>query len=149
MATQATEDKIVARALKILEQRAKYGDKLTSPTAVRDYLRLKLSDLEHEVFSVVFLSAQHQVIAIEEMFRGTLTQANVYPREVVKAALKHNAASVVFAHNHPSGVPDPSDADRHLTDVLKRALSPVDVRVIDHFVVAGSLYTSFAEKGWI
>ena len=120
---------------------------LTSPGAVRDYLRLKLAGLQHEVFVCIQLDAQHRVIAIEELFRGTLTQTSVYPREVVKASLRANAAAVIFAHNHPSGIPQPSQADELLTRNLKEALSLVDVKVLDHFIVAGTQAISFAERG--
>jgi DNA repair protein RadC len=122
---------------------------MASPTAVRDYLRLSLSGREHEVFVAVMLDAQHRVIASEELFRGTLTQTSVYPREVVKCALRHNAAAVIFAHNHPSGAAEPSHADEMLTTSLKSALDLVDVRVLDHFIVAGNQALSFAERGLI
>ncbi len=134
---------------RLLHEDLQHGSALNSPSAVRDYLRLLLNGREHEVFVVVFLDAQHRVIASEEMFRGTLTQTSVYPREVVKAALRHNAAALIFAHNHPSGVPEPSQSDRLLTDALKQALALVDVRVLDHFIVAGSQVLSFAERGLI
>lgn len=120
---------------------------LTSPQSVRDYLRLALGGREHEVFLVLFLDAQHRVISADEIFRGTLTQTSVYPREIVKAALKANAAAVIFAHNHPSGVAEPSQADELLTRQLKEALAMVDVRVLDHFIVAGRATLSFAERG--
>ena len=120
---------------------------LTSPGAVRDYLRLAISRREHEVFVCLWLDAQHRVIACEELFRGTLTQTSVYPREIVKAGLKANAAAVIFAHNHPSGVAQPSQADELLTRNLKEALSLVDVKVLDHFIVAGTQALSFAERG--
>jgi DNA repair protein RadC len=122
-------------------------DALSSPRAVRDYLRLVLSGREHEVFVVLLLDAQHRVIANEELFRGTLTQTSVYPREVVKCALRHNCAAVIFAHNHPSGVAEPSHADELLTRSLKAALALVDVQVLDHFIVAGTRTLSFAERG--
>jgi DNA repair protein RadC len=122
-------------------------DALSSPRAVRDYLRLVLAGREHEVFVVLLLDAQHRVIASEELFHGTLTQTSVYPREVVKCALKHNAAAVIFAHNHPSGVAEPSNADEILTRSLKAALALVDIQVLDHFIVAGSRTMSFAERG--
>jgi len=124
-------------------------DALGSPGAVRDYLRLKLRDLPHEVFMGVYLDAQNRVIGDEELFRGTLTQTSVYPREVVKRALAHNAASIILAHNHPSGVAEPSHADETLTRALREALALVDVKVLDHFVVAGNAATSFAERGLI
>ena len=120
---------------------------LTSPGAVRDLLRHKLAGLPHEVFVCIHLDAQHRVIAFEELFRGTLTQASVYPREVVKAALRANAAAVIFAHNHPSGALQPSQADELLTRNLKDALALVDVKVLDHFIVAGTGAMSFAERG--
>jgi DNA repair protein RadC len=120
---------------------------LTSPQAVRDYLRLALGGREHEVFVVIFLDAQHRVLSVEELFRGTLTQTSVYPREIVKAALKANAAALIFAHNHPSGVAEPSQADELLTRQLKEALAMVDVKVLDHFIVAGRATLSFAERG--
>jgi DNA repair protein RadC len=122
-------------------------DCLSSPRAVRDLLKLKLAGLPHEVFMCLQLDAQHRVIAIEELFRGTLTQTSVYPREVVKAALRANAAAVIFAHNHPSGVAEPSHADEILTRSLKSALALVDVQVLDHFIVAGTRVMSFAERG--
>lgn len=122
---------------------------LSSPTTVRDYLRLHFIGKEHEAFVVLFLDAQHHAIAIEELFRGTLSQTSVYPREVVKRALKHNAAAVVFAHNHPSGVAEPSHADEFLTRSLKQSLALVDVSVLDHFIVASNAVSSFAERGLI
>ena len=122
-------------------------DVLSSPASVRDYLRMTLASRDYEVFMVLFLDAQHRVIEPEEMFRGTLTQTSVYPREVVKRSLVNNAAAVIFAHNHPSGVAEPSRADELLTQSLKQALALVDVRVLDHFVVAGSSVMSFAERG--
>ncbi|MDP1653696.1 MAG: DNA repair protein RadC [Rhodocyclaceae bacterium] len=121
---------------------------LASPGAVRDWLRLKLASLSHEVFIALWLDAQNRLIADEELFRGTLTQTSVYPREIVKHALARNAAAVIFAHNHPSGVAEPSQADELLTRTLKQALALVDVRVADHFIVAGNAAPlSFAERG--
>lgn len=122
-------------------------DSLASPIAVRSYLRLTLLAYEHEAFVVIFLDAQNRVIATEEMFRGTLTQTSVYPREVVKAALQHNAAGVILSHNHPSGVAEPSVQDQALTRALAESLSLVDVKVLDHFIVAGTQSVSFAERG--
>ena len=120
----------------------------STPGAVRDYLRLHLAGLPHEVFFVLWLDAQNRLIAAEELFRGTLTQTSVYPREVLKKALWHNAAAVVLAHNHPSGVAEPSSADEFLTRELKQALALIDVKVLDHFIVAGqSQPLSFAERG--
>ena len=122
---------------------------LSSPAAVRDFLRITLEGREHEVFVVVFLDAQNRVIATEEMFRGTLTQTSVFPREIVKRSLFLNAAAVIFAHNHPSGVAEPSRADEALTQTLKHTLALVDVKVLDHFIVGGGAAMSFAERGLI
>jgi DNA repair protein RadC len=131
-----------------MESRLQYRrDVLSSPRAVRDYLRLRIADREHEVFVCLFLDSQNRLIACEEMFRGTLTQTSVYPREVVKAALKHNAAAVIFAHNHPSGLAEPSRADEILTQTLKQALALIECKTLDHFIVAGEQTTSFAERG--
>jgi DNA repair protein RadC len=140
-------DRIILRALRILEERMRNGAALTSPGAVRDYLRLLLYAREHEVFVCIWLDAQHRVIATEEIFRGSLTQTSVYPREVVKAALHQNAAAVIFAHNHPSGVAQPSQADELLTRNLRDALALVEIKVLDHFIVAGAHAISFAERG--
>ncbi|MDH4285043.1 MAG: DNA repair protein RadC [Gallionellaceae bacterium] len=134
-------------ARRALKEEMQSGDALNSPTAVRNYLRLLLCGRGQEVFMAIFLDAQHRVIASEELFNGTLTQTSVYPREVVKRALHHNAAAVIFAHNHPSGVAEPSQSDRLLTDTLKQALALVEVRVLDHFIVAGTGCLSFAEQG--
>ena len=122
-------------------------DALQSPQAVRDYLRLALAARPYEVFVGLFLDSQNRLLAAEELFRGTLAQTSVYPREVVKAALARNAAAMIFAHNHPSGLAEPSRADELLTLALKQALSLVDVRTLDHFVVAGGRLTSLAERG--
>lgn len=120
---------------------------LDSPQIVRQYLAAHFQRHEAEAFVVVFLNAHHAVIAIEEMFRGTLTQTAVYPREVVRHALRHNAAAVVLAHNHPSGVPEPSRTDEFLTQTIKAALALVDVRTLDHFIVCPTQSVSFAERG--
>lgn len=120
---------------------------LNSPGSVRDHLRLIFAGQEYESFVVLFLDAQNRLIASKEMFRGTLTQTSVYPREIVKESLRRNAAAVIFSHNHPSGVPEPSRADELLTTCLKQALSLVDVKVLDHFIVAGAATLSFAERG--
>ena len=133
-----------------LSETLQVGDCLADPGAVKDLLRLRLSHLAHEVFVVLLLDAQHRLIDCVELFRGTLTQTSVYPREVVKLALERNAAGVVFAHNHPSGVAEPSSSDEALTRTLKAALALVDVRVLDHFIVAGTATPlSFAERGLI
>jgi len=136
-------------AIRAMAEDLRSRDCLTSPGAVRNYLRHRLAGLPHEVFVCIQLDAQHRVIAIEELFRGTLTQTSVYPREVVKASLRANAAAVIFAHNHPSGVAQPSQADEHLTRSLKEALALVDVKVLDHFIIAGTSALSFAERGLI
>jgi DNA repair protein RadC len=134
-------------ARRMLREELLSRDALCSPRAVRDYLRLSLGNMEHEVFCLLCLDAQHRVICYAELFRGTLTQTSVYPREVVKHALRQNAAAVIFAHNHPSGVAEPSHADEILTRSLKSALALVDVQVLDHFIIAGARTMSFAERG--
>ena len=138
---------VIELARRSLHEQLSSGTALTSPGGVRDYLRLALGGREHEVFVCLWLDAQHRVISYQEAFRGTLTQTSVYPREIVKAALAANAAAVIFAHNHPSGVAQPSQADELLTRNLKEALGLVDVKVLDHFIVAGSQAISFAERG--
>jgi len=145
---QAREDRAIYRAMGLLEKRLrKPGAAFTATRSVRDFLTLNLAGYDHEVFSVLWLDTQHRLIEAEHLFAGTLSQASVYPREVIKRALHHNAAAAIFAHNHPSGCAKPSQADRLLTNVLKQALGLVDVRVLDHFVIAGRDTTSFAEKG--
>lgn len=138
---------VLELARRALHEDVKRETLLNSPQKVRDYLRLTLAHLPHEVFVALFLDAQNRLIAQDELFRGTLTQTSVYPREVVKQALRHNAGAVIFAHNHPSGMAEPSQADELLTRTLKSALELVDVRVLDHIVVAGSTSMSFAERG--
>jgi DNA repair protein RadC len=138
---------VMEMARRALRERLDRGSALSSPQSVRDYLRLKLQERPHEVFVAVFLDAQNRVLAVEELFRGTLTQTSVYPREIVKRALHHNAAGVIFAHNHPSGVAEPSRSDEALTQALKQALALVDVKVLDHFVIGGGTAMSFAERG--
>lgn len=128
-----------------LERRTPFA----APDAVKDYLKLHFAGREYESFVVMYMDAQHCLLAAEELFRGTLTQTSVYPREVVKSALRINAAAVIFSHNHPSGSTNPSRADEHLTQTLKSALALVDVRVLDHFVIAGNNALSFAERGLI
>ena len=140
---------VMEMARRTLDEDMKAGDALDSPEAVRDYLRLILHAKEYEVFCCVFLDAQNRVIAIEELFRGTLTQTSVYPREIIKRALFHNAGALILAHNHPSGVAESSQADRHLTQRLAEALALVDIRVLDHFIVAGASTLSFRESGQI
>ena len=138
---------IVEMARRALREQAREQPALSSPQAVKDFLALSLGSLGHEVFCVLFLDARNRLIACDEMFRGTLTQTSVFPREVVKRALTYNAAGAIFAHNHPSGAMEPSAADRMLTDTLKDALALVDVRVHDHLIVAGRRTLSFAERG--
>lgn len=140
---------LVQQALAWLECEVREAPAMTSPQAVRDYLRLRLGDRPHEVFAVLFLDAQNRLIETVEMFRGTLTQTSVYPREVLVEALSRQAASVVFCHNHPSGVADPSLADIALTRTLKTALAMVDVRVLDHFIVTRTAVVSMAEQGLV
>ena len=134
-------------ARRALRETMSRGNALSSPRTVRDFLRLKLQDRPHEVFVAVFLDAQNRVLGVEELFRGTLTQTSVYPREVVKRALHFNAAALIFAHNHPSGIAEPSRSDEALTQALKQALALVDVKVLDHFVIGGGAAMSFAERG--
>ena len=143
----ASSEEVLQQARRVLSQRVRRGATMSSPEAVKDYLRVQLGVLEHEVFCVIFLDAQHRIVARKEMFRGTVTQTSVYPREVVKEALAVNAAAVILAHNHPSGVAEPSRADEFLTQSLRQALALVDVRVLDHLVVAGADVTSFVELG--
>jgi DNA repair protein RadC len=145
----SNDDAIIESALKILESRILYSSdspSLTCPQASKNYVKLQLATYEHEVFSCLFLDNRNRVITYEEMFRGTIDGASVYPREVVKACLSHNAAAVIFAHNHPSGATDPSQADIAITERLKKALALIDVRVLDHLIV-GDEVTSFAERG--
>lgn len=140
---------VLEMAQRALAEKLQTGDAMNSPKSVRDYLRLTLEGKKHEVFVGIFLDAQNRSIAAEELFNGTLTQTSVYPREVVKRALHHNAAAMIFAHNHPSGVAEPSQADEILTQSLKQALALVDVKVLDHFIVGGGTAMSFAERGLI
>lgn len=139
----------IDRAAKLLEESAIYRvEAVRSTSSVGLYLKMKLAGLEHEEFHVIWLDAQNRIIAFDRLFSGTLTQTSVYPREVVKAAMRHNAAACILAHNHPSGMPDPSRADELLTRTLKETLSMVDVKVLDHFIVAGNNNPlSFAERG--
>jgi DNA repair protein RadC len=139
---------VLEMARRSLGEEIRSGTVFSAPGAVRDYLRLNLAGLAHEVFYALWLDAQNRLLVAEELFRGTLTQTSVYPREVVKTALLRNAAAVILAHNHPSGLAEPSRADEALTRELKEALALVDVRVLDHFIVAGNAPPlSFAERG--
>lgn len=145
------EDRAIYRAMKILERRMREaGPVLSDPATVTRWLRLHIGARDVEVFVGLFLDSQNQLIACEDLSVGTLNLADVYPREVVKSALRHGAAGVIFAHNHPSGVPEPSSADHQLTRRLKDALAPIDVRVLDHFVIGGIKEPmSFAKRGWL
>jgi DNA repair protein RadC len=138
---------VLELARRSLREEIRRDPALSSPDKVRDYLKMTLARRQHEVFIALFLDAQNRLLTADELFRGTLTQTSVYPREVVKRALAVNAASVIFAHNHPSGVAEPSRSDELLTATLKQALGLVDVRVLDHVIVAGSRTVSFAERG--
>jgi DNA repair protein RadC len=145
----SNDDTIIETALKILESRLLYDPEsisMTSPQASKDFVKLKLFAYEHEVFACLFLDNRNRVIVFEELFRGTIDSASVYPREVVKACLSHNAVAVILAHNHPSGVSEPSQADIAITERLRKALALIDVRVLDHLIV-GEEVTSFAERG--
>lgn len=143
----ATDDEILDAARTILASRIRRGRPLTSPRHTRDYLRLHLAQLDHELFAVLFLDNRHRVIEFAPLFRGTVDGASVHPREVVKEALARNAAAVILAHNHPSGIAEPSQADELITQRVKDALALVDIRVLDHFVVTGDAIVSFAERG--
>lgn len=143
------EDQVIAEALRILTGRIKMGTVLDTPQTVRSYLVCKHAGLKREVFDVIFCDAQHRIIEHETMFVGTLTQVSVYSREVVRRALELNAAAVILSHNHPSGHPEPSNADVNLTQTLKAALALVDVRVLDHFITGAGTCTSMAEKGQV
>ena len=141
---------IVREALSLLEKQLREpGAVFTSSEAVRDWCRLHLSMLEHEEFTVLFLDNQHRMIAYETLFRGTINKADIYPRELVKSALRYNSAAVIVAHCHPSGYAEPSHADRQLTNRLKQAMDLVDIRLLDHLVVGGMEVISFAERGWL
>lgn len=142
-----TREDIVIMAQTLIAERYRRYDVLQDPQATRDYLRLHLGDLEQEVFSCVFLDNRHRVIMFEKLFFGTVDGTSVHAREVVKKALFHNAAAVIFAHNHPSGVAEPSRADICLTNRLKDALSIMDIRVLDHIVIGAESTTSLAERG--
>ncbi|MCU7806077.1 MAG: DNA repair protein RadC [Candidatus Thiodiazotropha sp. (ex Lucinoma borealis)] len=141
------KDTLISLALSVMNNWYQRGETFTSPVGMREYLQLRFGALEHELFSIVLLDNRHRLICIEEMFRGTIDGATVFPREVVKIVLKHNAAAVVFVHNHPSGVAEPSTADQSITSRLKKALVLIDVRVLDHIIVSHETAVSFAEQG--
>ena len=144
---EVSDEEVVAAALRIVASRLLHSSPLMSPRHSREYVSLRFSGLEYEVFSCLYLDNRHRVIAFEELFRGTIDGSSVHPREVVKQALVHNAAAVIFAHNHPSGVAEPSTADELITQRLKQSLALVDIQVLDHLVVGGGVVESFAERG--
>lgn len=144
---QVDDDTLIAAALARLDARVRRSGIIDSPGAAKAYFALHLGRYDHEVFAVLFLDSQHGVIAMREMFHGTLTQTAVYPREILRVALLLNAAALMVAHVHPSGQPEPSRADEVLTAKLKEVLATVDVRLLDHFVVGGGSTVSFAERG--
>lgn len=143
----ATADQILEAARQVIDRKMQRGAAFSAPNAAKEYLRAKLAGFEHETFAVLLLDIQHRLIAYVEMFRGTIDGAVVHPREVVKEALRHNAAAVILAHNHPSGHAEPSAADKALTLRLQEALALVDVRTLDHIVVAGAGAMAFTERG--
>lgn len=147
--TLQDDDSVIARALAILTERTRRPVLLQSPQDVKDYLCVRAAGLGHEEFTILFLDSQHRLIEARTMFRGTLSQCSVYPREVVRAAVELNAGAVILSHNHPSGSPEPSRADEMLTATLKSALALVDVRTLDHIVVGGGRSVSLAERGLI
>lgn len=144
------EQKIVARAIRILDKEIKSREVVfTEPQLVKDYLRLQLQESKRELFLILYLDSQHRLIASDVPFMGTIDAAPVYPRIVVQSALAHNAAAVILSHNHPSGVAEPSRADRAITDRLQQALTLVDIRLLDHIVVGAGAMVSFAERGYL
>jgi len=144
---KVTEDDIIEMALRLTNRRFGKRRALTSPYDVKKYLSIKMADLEHEVFCMIFMDNKHRILAFENLFRGTIDGASVYPREVVKRSLELNSAAVFLVHNHPSGDPEPSNQDISITKRLKEALSLVDIRVLDHFVIGGGEVVSLAERG--
>ena len=143
----ATAEQVLEAARQVIEHKMQRGASFTSPAAVKEYLCAKLAGYEHEVFAVLFLDTKHRLIEYVEMFHGTIDGASVYPRAVLKRAIEHNCSAVIFAHNHPSGVTEPSHADKAITTRLKSVLELVDVRVLDHFIVGEGTPFSFAEAG--
>jgi len=142
----ASPDEIIEAALDEMKRRYRRGTTISSPQDTKAFLQLRLGHLEHEVFAVLWLDNRHRLIAFEELFRGTIDGASVHPREVVKSAMRHNAAAAIFAHNHPSGLAEPSQADQRITQRLQEALGVVDVKTLDH-VIVGADTCSFAERG--
>ena len=143
------EEGILLAASQILERRLQRQGAITDPSDAADFLKARCAGLPHEVFGVVFLDTRHRIIATEHLFQGTIDGCEVHPRIVAKQALDHNAAAVIFFHNHPSGNPEPSAADRALTARLKQSLALLDIRVLDHLVVAGTSHVSMAARGWV
>lgn len=144
-----TDQEIIARAIEILEARMKQADVLGSPNDARNYLRCRMGDYQREVFAVLFLNTRHRVTDYVELFQGTIDGAAVYPREIAREALERNAAAVILAHNHPSGDPEPSEADRSITIKVQKALALLDIRLLDHIVVSQTGHVSLAERGWV
>lgn len=145
-----TDDDILHAAEGILEQKLmRSGEALTDPAASARYLKARLAAYPYEVFACLFLDNRHRVIAFEELFRGSIDGCSVHPREVIRSCIKHNAAAIIFAHNHPSGVAEPSAADRAITQRLKEALGLIEVRCLDHFVIGSGTPTSLAQRGWM
>jgi DNA repair protein RadC len=143
----ASADQILSAARQAIEQKFQRGIACTSPAMIKEYLCAKLAAMDHEVFAVMLMDNQNCLIEYVEMFHGSINQAAVYPREVVKLALKHNAAAMIVSHNHPSGSAEPSEADKMMTQTLQKALALVDVRLLDHVIVAGGTTASFAQRG--
>ena len=141
------KESVIALAMKVLAIKHRAGRSLTKPDETRNFLRLRLADCRNEVFGCLFLDNRNRIIAVRELFQGTIDGASIYPRVVVQRALELNAAAMVFFHNHPSGVAEPSNADEAITRRLKEALALVDVRVLDHFVISAGESVSFAERG--
>lgn len=140
---------MVREALEFLESKYAREEAFTSPQKVGQYLTLKLAEYESEVFGIAFLDTRHRLIVFDIMFQGTIDGCTVHPRVIAKQALVHNAAAVILAHNHPSGIPEPSGADRHITTRIKDALALLDIRTLDHIVVGGGQYVSFSERGYL
>lgn len=143
----ASEDEIIKMAMQLIQKRFRRGKAINNPADTQSYLQLKLAQFEYEVFCVLYLDNRHRILKFKEMFRGTIDGAHIYPREVVKYALQCNAAAVILAHNHPSGIAEPSQSDQAITQRLKDALALVEVRVLDHIVISATEVVSFAERG--
>ena len=143
------DETIIDKALEILEARMQYGETISSPSDTKQYLTLKLAGKEHEVFCCLFLDNRHRVISFDELFQGTIDACAVYPREVAKRALEHNAAAIILAHNHPSGVAEPSQSDQLITRRIRDACELLDIRLLDHFVCGGKNAVSLASRGML